>query len=139
MWVENALKALFNISKFSKNHLNYILHIDHISTILIRNKFNLCCRLLKNNFTRQIMFNMMEKKIGSQSNFINNIVRITAELDIDFYDLIINKRFPRIYSYFENIPESTKNILKQCIQFWNFRSSRNEFRNILQENVTNST
>ena len=81
----NALKSLFNIFKHSKNHLNYILQIDHISTIIIRNKLNLCCRLLKNNFTRQIIFNMMEKKIEFESKFINNIIHITAEIDFDFY------------------------------------------------------
>ena len=56
----NALKSLFNISKHSKNYLNPLMQIDHVSTIVIRNKLNLFTRLMRNKHTSEVILSLLQ-------------------------------------------------------------------------------
>ena len=129
----SAVKSLFNVSKFSRNYLNALLDIDHLSTIITRNKLNLCCRLMKNTSTRKILLSTMEN--NTHPCFSRDINAITEKLNSNLYDIIINLRYPNIYSYHEVIPEYTLNTLLECINFWNLKIMRSRFKSILEERV----
>ena len=51
-----SLKTLFNFSVQSRNYLNTLLNIEHISSIIITNKLNLLTCLLNNKNKRAILF-----------------------------------------------------------------------------------
>jgi hypothetical protein len=52
-WV--SLKSLFNISKFSRNYLNFALNIPKLKELISKNKITLFIRMLGNDVTRKIM------------------------------------------------------------------------------------
>ena len=106
----NAIKILFNISKHSKNYLNSLLQIDHVSTVIIRNKLNLFTRLLRNKQTSETILSILQEDLKYPS-YVTDIYKITTKLNIDFYDLLVNKKYPNIYSYYDEVPEEKANIL----------------------------
>ena len=59
-----ALKFLFNISKHSKNYLNSIYNVSHISTTINNNKLKLLCRLMNNetNITHHSSYNQQHQE-----------------------------------------------------------------------------
>ena len=76
-----AIKSLFNLSIYSKNYLNTLLNIEHISTKIMRNKFNLFTRLLDGINTATPIMNML----GSENtgSFVTDIRRLAGLHDID--------------------------------------------------------
>ena len=130
----NAIKSLFNISKHSKNYLNSLLQIDHISTVIIRNKLNLFTRLLRNKQTSQTILSILQENLKYPS-YITDIYKVTAKLNIDFYDLLVNKKYPKIYSYYDEVPEEKANILIECLNFWNIGGQRKRFAEIMEERI----
>ena len=132
----NALKSLFNISKHSKNYLNPLMQIDHVSTIVIRNKLNLFTRLMRNKHTSEVILSILQDELKYPS-FVTDIYNITMQLDIDFYELLINKKYPKIYSYYDEIPEKHEINLYECFHFWNISNGRKRFVSIMEERIPN--
>ena len=129
----SALKALFGISKYSKNYLNTLLDVDHVSTLLIRNKLNLCCRLMNNPVTRKIILSSME--LNDYPSFMRDMYNITNSLKINIYDIIIHGKYPQIFSYHQVIPSEKLDMLLPCINLWKLKSMRTQFKYILEERV----
>ena len=130
-----GLKALFNISTHSRNYLNTLLNIDHLSTIIIRNKLKFLTRLLNNKKTANIILRMLENI--KYPNFITDIHNITSKLGIDFIRMIISRTCPAIQTTFENIDEAIHQELIGCLNMWNLQEYRTRFTNILEERVWN--
>ena len=129
-----ALKHLLNISKHSRNYLNNLLDIHHISTLIIKNKLNLFTRLTKNNEIREIILSIIQEKI-SYPSFTFDIFKTCTKLGINFYELLINRKYPKLYSYHDTIPEDIKYELTECITFWNIPQKRLLFKILLEENI----
>ena len=130
----SALKLLFNISKYSKNHLNKLFKIADISTIIQQNKLNLLTRLLCNDFTREICLNMFTETQNYDS-FTNDVLETTRTLNIDLFSLIYNRQCPHINPIYHDIPEYIEDRLNFCIQFWQIKPLREYFKSILEERV----
>ena len=71
------------------------MQIDHVSTIVIRNKLNLFTRLMRNKHTSEVILSLLQDELKYPS-FVTDIYNITMQLDIDFYELLINKKYPKI-------------------------------------------
>ena len=67
-----SLKSLFNVSKFSRNYLNYALHVPKLKQLIYKNKITLFIRMLRNEATRQIMLRQLSTDIYDGS-FISDI------------------------------------------------------------------
>ena len=112
------------------------MQIDHVSTIVIRNKLNLFTRLMRNKHTSELILSLLQDELKYPS-FVTDIYNITMQLDIDFYKLLINKKYPKIYSYYDEIPEEHENNLFECFHFWNISNGRKRFASIMEEKIPN--
>ena len=120
------------VGRRSKHFL--ISHVDHISTILIRNKLKRFTRLLHSNITQEILLQMLENKIQYPS-FIIDITKISNHLGINFHVIFILRKSPRIDAVFDELDESICRDLTECVQFWNIDSMRKTFVDILEANI----
>ena len=60
------------------------------------------------------------------------------QLDIDLYELLIKKKYPKIYSYYDDeIPEDHENNLFECFHLWNISNGRKRFASIMEERIPN--
>ena len=127
-----AIKSLFNISIYSKNYLNTLLNIEHVSTKIIKNKFNLFTRLLDGINTATPIMNMIETDQGS---FLSDLRRLSHLLNIDLIPVIISRKDPHIVSTHTEIPEDTYNILLNSLNNWTDVASRTNVIRIMEERV----
>ena len=91
---------------------------------------------MRNKHTSEIVLSILQENLKYPS-FVTDIYNITIQLDIDFYELLINKKYPKIYSYYDEIPEENENNLNECLKFWNIRNQRKRFANIMEERIPN--
>ena len=128
-----AIKSLFNLSIYSKNYLNTLLNIEHISTKIMRNKFNLFTRLLDGINTATPIMNML----GSENtgSFVADIRRLAGLHDIDLVQVIVSRELPPIESAYPEIPEDTYNTLLNSVNNWTDANSRRNFIHIMEERV----
>ena len=129
-----ALKQLFNISSFSKNHLNSLLNIEHISTRLIKNKFNLLTRLLHSKHTSNIILQMLSSP-NSNSTFITNIMDISYEKKINFMDVLVSRKTPLISDDHKTANNNEAQQLIRCLNTWCNPNSRKRFVEIMEGRV----
>ena len=132
-----GLKALFNISVYSKNYLHTLLNIKQVSTYIMKNKLNLLTRLLSNETTAGVVIQSLTE---SYITFAIDCHNIATKLGLDFLSLVISKKCPSIINPLDNstIDDVTYNDLTLCINTWNIKESRTYFSNILEEHVTRS-
>ena len=128
-----GLTTLFNNSVHSRNYLNTLLNIEHISSIIITNKLNLLTRL-NNKKTGNIILQMLEK--ANYSCFITDIHNITSNLDRPYQNDHYRK-YPKVHAVFEPIEERVLQELTECLSMWNIQENRTRFTNILEEYVWN--
>ena len=125
-----ALKYMFNISKFSRNYINSMFSIDNISTTLIQNKLNFFSRLMGNSYARMLILRILQEQ--SYPSYIHQIVKLTDQLGIDFMSLMILRKSHKLVSCHEDIPPEKEHILGDCIQFWQDKDKRIQFKLILE-------
>ena len=121
------------MSIYSKNYLNTLLNIEHISTKIIRNKFNLFARLLDGINTTTPTMNMLGS--GNTGSFITDIHRLAGLCNIDLLQVIVSREPPPIESAYPEIPEDTYNTLLNFVNNWTDANSRRNFIQIMEERL----
>ena len=129
-----AIKSLFNISIYSKNYLNTLLNIEHISTKITRNKFNLFTRLLYGINTAAPIMKMIETN-NQAGSFITDIRSIAEHHDIDLIQVLVSRECPPINSVYAEIPEDTYNALLNSLNNWTEVEARRNFIQTMEERV----
>ena len=127
-----ALKCLFNLSIYSKNYLNAIFKIDHISNIILNNKLKLISRLMANEQTKGLVLSSLQAT-GPDSSFAKECYRLAFHHSINFLDILLNNNYHKIETVHAEVPE--KDRIEVCLNFWHIGEQRQVFRNILEENV----
>ena len=89
---------------------------------------------MENAGTREIILSIVQDKIPYQS-FIGDIYNLSYEYGIDFYELMINCKYPKPYSHHGVIPEEISYELNECLKFWNVKEKRTIFSTNLEEHV----
>ena len=112
----------------SRNYLNTLLNIEHISSIIITNKPNLLNTSPQPQKTNNIILQMLEK--ANYSCYITDIHNITSNLCIDLVEMIITRKYPKVQAVFEPIEESVLQELTDCLSMWNIQENRARFTNI---------
>ena len=130
-----GLKALFNVSTYSKNYLNTLLNIEHISTVIIKNKLNLLIRLLHNKKTANIILQMLVN--AKYKCFITDANNITSKLGINLMEMVVSRKYPKVEAIFEPIEEAVEQELVAYLNTWNIQESRTRFKSILEERIRN--
>ena len=120
------------VSQYSKNYLNTLLDIEHISTKITRNKFNLFTRLLDGINTSNPILNILELNTGS---FLADLRRLAGLHNIDMVQVTVSREFPLIESTYADIPEDNYNILLHSVNNWTDPVSRRDFIQIMEERV----
>lgn len=62
---------------------------------------------MENASIREVILSIVQDKIPYPS-FIGDILKLVNTYGIDFYDLLINYRYPKLVSAHPDIPEETK-------------------------------
>ena len=128
-----AIKSLFNLSIYSKNYLNTLLNIEHISTKITKNKLNLFTRLLDGiNTAAPIMSMLATNQTGS---FLTDLRRLADLHGIDLVQVTVSREFPPIDSVYSEIPEVTYNTLLNSLNNWTEAAARKNFIQIMEERV----
>ena len=83
----------------SRNYLNTLLNIEHISSIIITNKLNILTRLLNNKKTGNIILQMLEK--ANYSCFITDIHDLTSIICIALIKMTTIRRYPKVFEPIE--------------------------------------
>jgi len=130
----SALKSLFNISKYSRNYLNIILNIPKASDTVEQNKLNLFIRLLRNNCTQNIILTQLATSLTTNS-FVQEILDICSNLNINFYKLLIEKKLPKYTFHYEQLPNEKLQKLLEIFELWRLPEKRQEFIEIMQDNI----
>ena len=130
----SALKALFDVSKYSKNYLNCLFHIANVSSIIKKNKLNFLVQLLSNSLTRGIVLNMLITN-PVYDMFTKDLRDIADNLNVVLEDLVFQgkKPYPRFES--DEIPQDIKANMNFCIKYWNILPLRLYFKSVLEEQV----
>ena len=129
-----AIKSLFNISIYSKNYLNALLNIEHISTKITRNKFNLFTRLLYGINTADPIMKMMETN-DQAGSFVTDIRSLAEQNDIDLVQVLVSRECPPINSVYNEVPEDTCNALLLSLNNWTETEARKTFIQTMEERV----
>ena len=125
-----ALKALFNVSKHSKNLLQPLFHVEAISQTLRQNKLNLFSRLLENDLTREICLQMMTANLTYPS-FTNDVAEIASQLNLNIEPIVFGESSRlNVPSELPSIPEEIERQLNFCVKYWNIRPLRYHFISI---------
>ena len=122
-----ALKALFNVSKYSKNYLHQLFYLNSVSTVIKKNKMNLCNRLMRNPTTKPILLHMLKE--GRNNNFIGGLV----DDNIDILDVLMNEKVTLEDNH--HLPEEIRWQLEVCIKHWDLAQARNCFWRMLEEKI----
>ena len=123
-----AIKALFDVSRYSRNFLNKLFHISSITQTVYKNKLNLCCRLLRNHTTRTILLHLLTT---INNDFVDDLV----ENGVDVLDLILSGRKPVIEEDEDPLPEDVRVVLETCVENWASLEARLIFWGIMEEYV----
>ena len=125
-----GLKALFNVSAYSKNYLHTILNIEHTSTTLINNKFSL---LLRNEKTAGVLMKMAATT--NYGSFVHDLQSLSAGLGLDLRTIFISRLFEKVSSVYDDIDDEKLADLITSLDNWNIPQSRKRFIEILEERV----
>ena len=128
-----GLKALFNVSAYSKNYLHTILNIEHTSTTLINNKFGLLTRLLQNEKTAGVLMKMAATT--NYGSFVHDLQCLSAGLGLDLRTILISRLFEKVSSVYDDIEDEKQADLITSLDNWNVPQSRKRFIEILEERV----
>ena len=134
----HALKALFDVSKFSKNYLNGLFHIANVSSIIQKNKLNLLVQLLSNRVTSGIVLSMLTTN-QMYPIFTKNLREIADNLNVDLEELVFQGKKP--YPQFKHveIPHVIETNMNFCVKYWNILPLRLYFKSALEEHVPKKT
>ncbi len=130
----SALKSLFDLSKYSKNYLHPLFHIESVSRILMRNKLGLCARLLSNDTTREVLLNLMSTKTTYHS-FADDLSDIARSMNYDLREIVFLGKSVQIKKDFPSIDIDIKEQLDFCVKYWQVQPLRCHFKRILEERV----
>lgn len=128
-----GLKALFNVSTYSRNYLHKILNIEHTSTTLINNKLGLLTRLLFNPKTSSIIMEMSTR--AKYNSFIMDIQNLANKLNLDLLSILVTRRYEKVKSLYGDIEEDVVDNLKSCFENWNVPEYRKLFVDLMEERV----
>ena len=118
-----AIKFLFNISQYSKNHLNNIFNIDDISNIIVNNKLKLVARLMNNESTRKFMLSTLQSDSVHQST-VRDCFQLAGKHGINFFDILLNNFTTKVATpHNTDVPEE----ILECLEFWNIGGKRKRF------------
>ena len=95
--------------------MNTLLNIKHVSTKIMKNKFNLFTRLLDGINTATPIMNMIE---ADQGSFLSDLRRSSWDNNIDLIPVIISRKVPHIVSTHTEIPEDTYSIPLNSLNNW---------------------
>ena len=129
-----ALKELFNVSKYSRNYLNKLLGIDHISTTVNNNKLNLMTRLMNHEATKNITLSILSQQ-QTYISFVHEVYLLADKSGLNFYDIVISPNSKKLKTIHDDIYEDTELRLQNCLKHWNIGANRKEFATILEEHV----
>lgn len=129
-----ALKFLFNLSRHSRNYLNVIFNLDHISTIITNNKLKLLSRLMNNPSTQHIILHTLKSTISHQS-IIQDCLDIARRNEMNIFDILLNVKRPKIESIHSTIPEEVKQEILNCLSFWNVGEQRQRFKALMEDKI----
>ena len=121
-----ALKALFNVSRYSRNFLNKLFYINSISNTIHKNKINLCSRLLKNTTTRTLLLHML----AGNDNFVDDL----KQDGVDVLELIMSGRQPDVQEE-DALPGGVRVVLETCVKNWEVSEARHIFWGIMEEHI----
>ena len=130
----SGLKSLFDVSKYSKNYLNPLLHIENISRVIQRNKINLFYRLVTNTTTRTVVMNLLTTKHNYLS-FVDDALSVCHHMDFDVREILFLGKSPLIKKAFPPIPSQVEQELNFCIKYWHVQPLRAYFKNKMEERV----
>ncbi len=129
-----AIKFLFDLSGYSKNHLNHIYNIDNISLIITNNKFKLVSRLMDNHITRNVILCTLRSTSTHQS-VIHDCYNLTQKHGVNFYDVLLNNKITKVETMHNvNVPEE----ICTCLKFWHVGSQRKRFKDLMEDRVIRS-
>jgi hypothetical protein len=131
-----ALKYLFNLSGYSRNHLQQLYSIENISSTIINNKFKLISRLMDNPITRGVILSTLTSDANHQSAVID-CHRLSQRYGVNFHDVLLSNNIPKIQTSNNAVvpPEE----LSICLKFWHIGSQRKRFKDIMEERVIRPT
>ena len=129
-----GLKFLFNLSRYSKNHLNTLFTIPNISNIITNNKLKLLTRLMNHPSTQTVLLNMLQSSTNHHS-LTNDCLTIAQQHNINIFDILLDNKTLKIPSTFGELSEDTRQILRSCCSFWNIPAKRMEFKSVMEERV----
>ena len=128
-----GLKALFNISTYSKNYLHKILNLEHTSTTVINNKFGLLTRLLRNEITADILLKMAARP--KYASFTDDLQGHATSLGLNLVAILVSRTFEKVVSVHEDIDNEKLGLLTRCVNNWNLPEFRKTFIDIMEERV----
>ena len=129
-----AIKFLFNLSRYAKNHLNHVYNINNISTIIINNKLNLLSRLMNNHTTRNIILSTLQSTSTHQST-IYDCFELAQKHQISFYDVLMNNNIVKVETTHYVVPE----VIRTYLNFWNIGFQRKRFKDLMEDRVVRNT
>lgn len=129
----SALKSLFDVSKYSKNLLQPLFHVNSISHTLYQNKLNLFQRLLQNECTREVCLKMMTNNL-KYSTFTSDCYEVADKLDLRLESVVFNGRI-EVPAEDHAIDEEVEQQLRFCVTYWHIQPLRYLFKNILEEHI----
>ena len=130
----SGLKSLFDVSKYSKNYLNPLLHVENISRIIQRNKINLFSRLVTNTTTRTVVMKLLSTKHDYLS-FVDDVLSVCRHMDFDVREILFLGKSPLVKKAFPSIPAQVEQELNFCIKYWHVQPLRVHFKNTMEERV----
>ncbi len=125
-----AIKSLFNLSHYSKNHLNHLYSIDNISSTITKNKLKLISRLMDNSTTKRIILSIMQSTSAHRS-IVHDCVELAQKHDINFYKVLLGNNTKKVETIHDIVPEE----VRTCIQFWNIGGQRKLFKDLMEDRV----
>lgn len=131
----SSLKALFNVSKNSKNLLNKIYNIPDISTLLEERKLKLFRQTLVNSSTCSYIYDMFNHPTNNiDFSFVRRVVDIIIDSNLNLLQIIFGKNIKFKRNHHNEKSEEIE-LCRTLIENWHEVECRISFKSILEKHV----
>ena len=132
-----SLKALFNLSKHSRNSLEPALELKYVKDVIHQQKLSFLMRLLQNSTTRTIICQQICNSI-IPTTFIADIIEICEHRNINLIELIFSSRLQTLQSNYDISAEDYSLVtkIKEYFSNWFISANRVNFKEIMEARIT---
>ena len=91
---------------------------------------------MQHNTTKSVVLSILSLPDGPPTtSFVHDVFNLMSNVGSNFYELLVSQNAKKLPVFYDDIQEDVRNVLQDCLKYWNIGAKRKEFQTIMEEHV----